>query len=419
MIRLTVNFKVLLLVLFFPLFYGWFRYVPSLTWTFNIILFFIIFLFIFFYRGISFKTFNNLKNYVFFMLIFIPILGSISAFYTYGQPIFYGLASYRYLILLLFVLILTQQLIKGRFKIKHLESGFIFLAWFSLFIFSFLALFFNPNNLIADDFGNWVILGPNGNNFNFPKGFIIFGLLYYFCMSINPHQRSKLNTISFIIFLTYLLLGSISRMLFLSLFIAIVFLTLNFNRVNLAMKFRNIIRFCALLIFVFTIIAIIDPGYFLAFFLKYSDAFLAITGVSEVEDWSANSRIQQFLIVLPLISENIMFGTGALSNQWMGGYEGVYGYLHPSDLGLIGILFQVGLVGVSFLLIQYFFAFSVIRKFLRVGEKTEFREFYMTMIATLITNCIASVTTGSILYGPETILFLIFILKFATLPRNL
>ena len=81
------------------------------------------------------------------MITTVPILSSASAFYFYDQPIYYGIASYRYLILLLFTLILIQQLIKGRLDISHLQSSFVFLAWFSFFLFSFINFYFDPNEL--------------------------------------------------------------------------------------------------------------------------------------------------------------------------------------------------------------------------------------------------------------------------------
>ena len=152
--KLLINYKTLFLILFLPLFYGWFRYLPDLSLVFDLTLVGILFSFLFFFRGLKYKIFKNVQSYIFFFLIFIPILGSTSAFFTYSQPIFYGLASYRNFILLLFVLILTKQLIKGSFTIKHLQSSFLFLAWVSLVVFGFIFTFINPNDLDANNFGN-------------------------------------------------------------------------------------------------------------------------------------------------------------------------------------------------------------------------------------------------------------------------
>ncbi|MBH21715.1 MAG: hypothetical protein CML98_08105 [Rhodobiaceae bacterium] len=417
--KLLINYKSLFLILFLPLFYGWFRYLPGLTFVFELTLVGILFSFLFFFRGLKHKIFKNVQSYIFFFLIFIPILGSASAFFTYSQPIFYGLVSYRNLILLLFVLMLIKQLIKGSFTIKHLQSSFLFLAWISLFVFGFIYTFINPNDLDANNFGNLVIDGGGYyNQFNLPKGFILYGIFFYLCMIINNKTRSPFNIISLILFLSFILLTSFSRMLFLSMFISIVFVILNINSVKIVGKLRNFIKFIPILILILVVLLYFNPDYFSIFFSKYSDAFLAITGSNEVQDWSANARIDQSLIVFPLIQDNLLFGTGALSNQWMGGYKEVYGYLHPSDLGLIGILFQIGIFGLLFLLIQYYFAFSAIRKFLKVNEETLYKEFYMSIIAMLLMTCISSITTGSILYQPESIFFLIFIIKFGILSKN-
>lgn len=419
MTRLIISYKTILLILFLPIFYGWLRYIPNLSWVFNLTLVFIIFLFLSFYRGSRHKIFNNLNLYIFLMMTVVPILGSLSAFHFYNQPIFYGLASNRYLILLLFNLVLIQLLIKGRLDITHLQSSFVFLAWFSVFLFSFINFYVDPNELDVEKFGNYVFDGGGTNNkLNLPKGFIVFGLFYYFCKSINPLQRSGFNTIAFIFFLTYLFSTSISRVLFMSIFLGLIFLIINFDRKNTYKKLQNLMKFFLVIIFLSIAIIIFNPEYFSVFFSKYIDAFRAIGGADEVDDWSANARIQQLLIVAPIILENIFFGAGTLSNQWMGGYEEVFGYLHPSDLGLIGIIFQIGIVGLSFLLIQYYIAFSVIKNFLKVTDKIKFKEFYMTMMTVLILNCLSSITTGAILYGPETILLAIFVLKYGILMHT-
>lgn len=414
---ITFNYKTMILIMFLPLFYGWFRYIPGLSWIFDLTLIILLISFVLLYRGIKYKIFKGIKNYIFFIFLFlIPILSSFMAYMTYGQPIIYGLATYRFLILLVFVLVLINLLINGFITIYHIESSFNFLAWLSLILFSTIYIFVNPNELDPMKFGNLIIDGGGyKNTFNLPKLFIIYGIFYYFCKTFNRKTSSLSNALSFMLFILFLLLTSFSRVLFLTVAISITFLILSFNKTNFLGKLKTVFKFVPIIGIVLTSLIIINPEYFSTLISRYSDAFLSIAGASEVEDWSANARIGQFLIVFPLILDNLIFGSGALSDRWMGGYEGVYGYLHPSDLGLVGIVFQIGVFGLFLLMFLYLYAFSTIRKFLRISENIDYKEFYMTILAMLINTCLSSITTGFILYNPESIFLLIVILRFGIL----
>lgn len=417
MTTLKVNYKTVILIFFLPLFYGWLRYVPGLSWTFDLTLILLLISFIFLYKGIKYKIFKSIKNYIFFILLFsIPVISALMAHITYGQPIIYGLATYRFLILLVFVLILINLMNNNYLSIHNIQSSFNFLAWFSLLSFSLIYIFVDPNELDSLKFGNLVIDGGGyKNSFNLPKIFIVYGIFYYLCKTYDHKTRSASNAFSFILFTFFLLSTSFSRVLFLTVALSVTFLILSFNKTNFLGKLKSIIKIFPILGVVLLLLIFISPDYFTTLFFKYRDAFLSITGATEVDDWSANARIAQFLIVFPLILDNLFLGSGALSDRWMGGYEGVYGYLHPSDLGLIGIVFQIGIFGLFLLIFQYFYAFSTIRKFLRIRENIDHKGFYMSVSALLINTCLSSITTGFILYNPESIFLYIFVLKFGIL----
>tara|TARA_B110000211_G_C14047437_1_gene539658 strand:- start:322 stop:681 length:360 start_codon:yes stop_codon:yes gene_type:complete len=94
----------------------------------------------------------------------------------------------------------------------------------------------------------------------------------------------------------------------------------------------------------------------------------------------------------------------------MGSYEGVYGYLHPSDLGFLGIIFQYGVLGLLFFMVQYGLAWRAVK--LGLGHMEYFGNpaFYRVCVGFLAIGLITAISTGSIAYNPEQLLlFIIFI----------
>jgi hypothetical protein len=82
-----------------------------------------------------------------------------------------------------------------------------------------------------------------------------------------------------------------------------------------------------------------------------------------VEDVSANARVLETLIAMPYVQKNPWFGNGNISNQWQGGNEHVLGgYFHPSDIGIIGVLFMYGVTGLLLFSWQYWFAIKAAGK---------------------------------------------------------
>jgi len=73
------------------------------------------------------------------------------------------------------------------------------------------------------------------------------------------------------------------------------------------------------------------------------------------------ARIDEIRIVMPYLIENWLMGSGSISVQWNGGWDGVVGALRPTDIGIIGNIFVVGLVGTAALYVQFAFALRYIR----------------------------------------------------------
>jgi hypothetical protein len=392
--------------------------VPGLQWTLELMLGLTFILYVSIYRGIKFNHVSAVAVYIWILILVVPIMGAIMARLEYGQPLWLGLAVHRYLISCVFVLIIAKLLLKRSIEITDFERAFKILAWVNLVLCSTVVIYFDPNNFVPAEYGNLIADGGgHSNKFILPKTFILFGALYYLALGFSG--QSRLNIIYAMFFLVYLLSASQARVLMLALLCAIFFIAIHSRRNQRRNKIKNLVKVIFVLVALIVLILVVNPDIIDLVLQKFSDAFLAVLGESEVSDWSANARIQQVAIVSPLVMEHIWFGTGALSQRWLGGYEGVYGYLHPSDLGFLGVLFQYGIFGLCFFLLQYVFAWGAVKHFLRHIDTLKSQAFYMACAGSLIILMITSITTGFIAYSPEQILLFVVLLRLVGLSTTL
>jgi len=115
-------------------------------------------------------------------------------------------------------------------------------------------------------------------------------------------------------------------------------------------------------------------------------------------DMSSNFRLIQFYDVIPFIRDNIFTGIGFLND-----YSIYFDYLHPSDIGIIGIVFNFGLIG----LFIFSYQLIVLRKIIRLKYFNHNNSFLNGSIITLLHICIGSLFTGFFVFN-ITVTFIIF-----------
>ena len=105
------------------------------------------------------------------------------------------------------------------------------------------------------------------------------------------------------------------------------------------------------------------PGYLEMMSNMFAQSFQVLIG-EESTDMSANARIHESSVVFNYFESHplsIFFGTGRISHQWYGGYETLFGYFFPSDLGPLGGIFLYGIIG---LVVLHIVPFMMIIKLL-------------------------------------------------------
>jgi hypothetical protein len=146
---------------------------------------------------------------------------------------------------------------------------------------------------------------------------------------------------------------------------------------------------------------------------KFQNAFTVVFTQQKTADPSANARIAETLIALPYIGKHWLFGNGDLSDQFNGGYNGLFGYFYPTDIGIIGAVFVYGIFGVGLFSVQFLLAMRYSKR-LRQEEKGN-SIFIYSIQGFLVYYAIHSFVTGAFAAQAEIGLTFVTILYCASL----
>jgi hypothetical protein len=291
---------------------------------------------------------NKVVLYYMALIAFMPLYSAIRANMEFGQPYLYGILGQRAWLILGVGIWFYYMLINRKIEMKTVESSFLFLVWASLIIFSFVVLIFDPSQLTGEE--SYVhVVEDIGAKFKFMSFFITFGAIYYFIKS-TVYKQPKDFVILFL-FLLYVVLVIKGRTYML--FLAMTFLVYWYMNFKLSRVVFLLGKGLLLLLLTLFVVQIIAPGFLDVMLGKFGDMFMVLTG-QESDDVSANARIWTSLTVLDYFTSSplsIWLGTGKVSNQWNDGYESLFGYFYPSDIGILGGLFLYGVLGIVLLVI--------------------------------------------------------------------
>ena len=401
--------KIVVLVFFLPLFFSVFRYIPGFEWTLEVAILATLICAISTWRWIS----NSFNIYIILVAFGIPIWGALNAALVFGQPFWLGLVAQRAYLLSLFALTIIRLISTRRVTMIEVKQSFVALAWINLAFCAPVVLFLDPNQY--NDVGALVSNGGGVyNQFNLPLMFILFGAFYYAGLWFRTNQAKYIAVA--LPFYLYIFGGNSGRILNIS--VVLMFITLAFIGSSRQRLLRNLTKTIGLIAGVTILAAVLAPDKVNTMATKYADAFSAITGENTVDDPSANARILQTAIALPLIESNLIAGTGSISNQWNDGYKRLFGYFHPTDLGVLGITFVYGIIGLFFFWIQYIFAWRYSRKLASAINSHQDVDFLLAILGCLGFLLVSSITTGSFAFYPEQSLFFLATLYAGTTNRS-
>ncbi len=350
------------------------------------------------------KRISRIDGIMILMLLALPIYTAINANIVFGQSLLDGLLSaWGKQISIVFVIIYQFLIRAKKVSIKSILTLFVFLSWIDMASKFYLTLTLNPALLVETD-----MVGYNpskgGYVFRFDATLEQLAAIFYFTSFIIT--KRWYNLIGFTIFMSYLLFIDKGRIDIVSVFAVMGFVMVR----NLSPL--NFIRTGFVLGTIATIALLIGyqvfPDEIIVLRNMLGNFVLTVVGVDTGEG-SASSRFIQIGIVVDYFSkfpEHMIFGVGLLQREQM---FLRFGNLFLKDIGIIGVFFAFGVVGVIALYSLFIYALKL------TWEITYFKKdlYYKLTESILVMIFVSSFFNGSFVWQPGTFLtFLLFLHTF-------
>jgi len=345
--------------------------------------------------------FSRYEIFLCFMLIF-PFWSAAASYLEWGQPFFYGIATQRSFFLFITGFYLLYALKKGIVDLDVIKKSFLVVSWGSFIGFLVASQVINPANYIETDFVGYNEL-KGGYIFKFVVTFITLGSLYYF-ISFFKKGRFLYLLLGLTLF-GYLVYVRQDRSIILT---TVATIGLYFINHELHRKFfKGIFSFLVLTCVVTAILLSTGTDTIQVYFKKYDNIIKTLEG-SQTTESSTNMRRIETIKVMPYIKKNPIIGSGELSLKWKNGFARIFGYMYPTDIGIVGELFLYGILGVLLLNSQFLLGWYYAAKAQNFNEDI----FFLTCKFTLFTFFIDSLTAGQTVYYSANSIIIITILYF-------
>jgi len=310
----------------------------------------------------------NLKNFritkldlLMWLFIVVNFLAAYTGHKVFGQPYYYGIMAQRSVLLSLSGILLISFLNRGLISIRQVERSFVAIAMLLLIACYFFMLFVDPTNFSSDEFVSYSPI--RGYRYRFQFALVVM-LLFYSLFKIS-NERKSIYSIIVVLILFYMIYFLQSRTTLVVLFITLmIYFYRNFS---LRKKIRNVLVYGSL--FCISGAVFLGLGYTTLlerYKLLYNNVLDAFTNESPVEPSSA-VRFMEYNTALEYILKNPVMGNGFISSQWKGGYQYLFGYFYPVDIGILGNIFVYGLIGTFIIYLPYYFSMRMSRK-VRTGN---------------------------------------------------
>lgn len=339
---MTLNsiYTQIILIFVFGLFYG----LPSTTYNIFYAFFLVAvtahsFVMIFLFGKDS--IFNQTPIILFcFIYLLIVTFSIIAGGISYEQPLIYGFLAARGI----FLLFAVSSLILLNPSIDELKKNITFFCkiWVIIVIGCFTILspeYFVASFGINNPFVSYFIdfsftLDRYRFKFNYYPVLFLFSILLFI-------PKKKFNDVLFLILCVFVIVFINGGRILLASSLLLVFIYITSSTKSFALSLL-ILPFLLVTFLFNEEIGVIDT-YFEKILLSVK--FLLLS--ESITDISLLTRSDQINIYLneqwPLFG---FFGNGVLSSMWKGGYESFYGRFHPSDIGVLGVIFVYGFCGI-------------------------------------------------------------------------
>jgi hypothetical protein len=353
-------------------------------------------------RGLRF---SSLEVYILTLMLVAILLPAWGAWHEFGQPLFYGLMVERGAMLMVSSLLLLNAFRDRLLRPAEIEGALLLCAWGTFVVDTVMRLTLNPANFASSGLAGLAFVVGQGAqaHFVFHDIFILFALIYYALLGFRTRRR-KYYLAAAILFAS--MVGPAGgRGVAVSLAMTLLFFLYRWRPLK---DFIIVLaRICFIGAVACTLTYIANPAFMAKRIADFSGAFTVVLTGSEVDDPSANARLYETVFALPYIQKNPLLGNGNISQQWQGGSGSVLGaYFYAGDIGIIGAIFTVGVLGMLVFAYQFRFAMRAAR---------ELPECICSPLSDaaagfLLYCALSSVLSAFVVFSPEVTLFFVVIL---------
>ncbi len=339
------------------------------------------------------------------ILFLLPLQAAFAAWNEFGQPIIYGIGTYRDWYLLYSALVVYNMIRSGMVSLELVERMFLLTAWVSISIFYFMSLFTNPANHTEGSLAGRNTAKGGDAYYRFNMTFVFFGSIYYF---VKAFYKNKVIYIAYgLLFLIYVVFFRFDRTSIAVLIgaIAAFYITAITPRRQLTWLFFSI----APIITVILVVSITAPEIFTRYYLMFADAFATLFG-SYTPKQEESVRVDEVRIAFEGIRKHPIIGNGKVSGKWVeGGYNYFLGFFYVSDVGIFGQVYLYGFLGAFILYYQFVLLYYYAFKIKHIKRNT----FLVTLKFFALALALDSITQGYLTnYAAQSIMAMVLVYAF-------
>jgi hypothetical protein len=287
-------------------------------------------------------------------VVFFPLLAATSSWYYFGQPFLLGLSAQKHWLTALLSL-LTFYLLRARYiTLYELRDALLIYPFITLPVFLFIIATGNPDKFQGSLFV-YCNSVKGGCQFEFEIFNLIFASIYFFIRGMRENKPRYF--ILWLLFFSYVFFINQKR----GTTLALLGTYGLFYLLNLSLNKKVFYAFT----FVFTLIVgiivlnIFRPDIVQRNVEMYNNIVQVIIGEDSGEA-SADARIRSTLIAVKYFNLNelsVFFGNGRINPDWKNGPRAEFGHFYPSDIGILGVIFSYGILGLIIGEIGYILCF--------------------------------------------------------------
>ena len=355
------------------------------------------------------KVFVKKAGFTIYELIILTLLtyimlqaGFVTNFY-FGQPVFLGISAEKSWLAILSGIFVFYLLKSKSIDLTIVRDALLFGAWFNLPWYLLMIVGLNPNQFAGTLFVYCNSI-KGGCQFEFDIFGFAFATIYYFIRYVRTSHIKY--AIFFMGFFAYIFFINQKRGTSLALLgtVGLYFL--------LYLSWEKIVYYTtSFILFVSAALGglwLLRPDILERVTLMYTNIILVLQG-EETGEASADARIRSSAIAFKYFNKHEFswfFGNGKINNDWLGGPTAELGHFYASDIGILGVIYQFGALGLIIGLSQYWLVYRTHRR-LHAEIKKDY--FYQSILFFIIFFIVRGIPTGGSFFDPGIAIAAVFV----------